>query len=192
MRICVFILLSIFVTVAVVVVFTGWLIGILIAVYYNPQKTWVGFHPIYNPNEPGALFSLLNCMVVSAYHRKRIPPEQSWSAPIANHQAKLGNFYGRWYPGLVVLGLDSVRFFFRCPKFWGDFRWILVLLVVLVVGFVFFWGGDVIFNLFGVVDWFVACCFVFFQLGFFCQGVCQPDLVSCDVFPPQTPHLQNR
>ena len=171
------ILLSIFVTVAVVVAFnwatkkkkkklitfhyTGWLIGILIAVYCNPQKTWVGFHPIYNPNEPGALFSLLNCMVVSAYHRKQIPPEQSWSAPIANHQAKLGNFYGRWYPGLVVLGLDSVRFFFRCPKFWGDFRWILVLLVVLVVGF--FLGGDVIFNLFGVVGWFVACCFVFFS-----------------------------
>ena len=29
--------------------YTGWLIGILIMVYYNPPYNWVVFHPLYNP-----------------------------------------------------------------------------------------------------------------------------------------------
>ena len=27
--------------------FTGWLIGILITAYYNPQDNWAAFHPLY-------------------------------------------------------------------------------------------------------------------------------------------------
>ena len=38
----------------------GWSIGILIMVYYNFQYNWVVRHPLYNPKQPGALFSWLN------------------------------------------------------------------------------------------------------------------------------------
>ena len=36
--------------------YTGWLIGILIMVYYNPLYNWVGFHPLYNPTNQGPFF----------------------------------------------------------------------------------------------------------------------------------------
>ena len=36
--------------------YTGWFIGILTMAYYNPHKTGVVFHPLYNLNQPGALF----------------------------------------------------------------------------------------------------------------------------------------
>ena len=39
----------------------GWLIGILIMVYYiyNPYYNWVGFHPQKTRNKQGLFFSLL-------------------------------------------------------------------------------------------------------------------------------------
>ena len=45
--------------------YTGWLIGILLMVYYNALYNWVVCHPLYNPTNQGFFHCSTNvCQVI--------------------------------------------------------------------------------------------------------------------------------